>query len=78
MQIDCHNRYEKRLFIGLQVHSASDTRTRNRKNISNYTSQSKAAIFNRCAAAHRCDAKGPQVCGGSLGEGRKEAIKNEE
>jgi hypothetical protein len=32
--------------------------------------QSRSAIFNRCAA------KGPQMCGGSLGEGRKEARKN--
>jgi hypothetical protein len=31
---------------------------------------SKAAIFNRCAA------EGPQVCRGSLEEGRKEARKN--
>jgi hypothetical protein len=35
-----------------------------------------SAIFNRCAAAHWCDAKGPQVCGGSLGKGRKKREKN--
>jgi hypothetical protein len=34
-----------------------------------------AAIFNRRAAAHWCVAKGPQVCRGSLGEGRKEERK---
>jgi hypothetical protein len=27
----------------------------------------RAAIFNRCPAAHWCYAKGPQVCRGSLG-----------
>jgi hypothetical protein len=36
---------------------------------------SRSAICNRCAASHRCDAKGPQVCRGSLEEGRKEAWK---
>jgi hypothetical protein len=61
MQIDCHNRYEKRLLTGLQIHSASDTQTRDRKNISNDTSDSKAEIFDQCAAAHWYDAKGPRV-----------------
>jgi hypothetical protein len=29
-----------------------------------------------CAAAHWCDAKGPQMCSGSLEEGQKETRKN--
>jgi hypothetical protein len=37
---------------------------------------SRSAIFNRCAAAHWCDAKGPQVCYENLREGRKEGRKN--
>jgi hypothetical protein len=35
----------------------------------------RAAIFNPCAAARRCDAKGPQVCREGLGQVRKEAKK---
>jgi hypothetical protein len=34
-----------------------------------------AAIFNLCAAAHWCEAKGRQMCRRNLGEGRKEARK---
>jgi hypothetical protein len=37
---------------------------------------SRSAIINRCAASHWREAKGPQVCGGNLGECRKEARKN--
>jgi hypothetical protein len=37
---------------------------------------SRSAILNRCAAVYWCDAKGPKVCRGSLGEGRKERRKN--
>jgi hypothetical protein len=64
-------------FIDLQVHSTSDIHICNRKNVSNHTSESKTAIFNRCAAAHWFDVKGPYVCRGSLREGRKEDRKNE-
>jgi hypothetical protein len=38
----------------------------------------RSAIFNRCAVVHWCDAKGPQICRGSLGESRQEARKIEE
>jgi hypothetical protein len=37
---------------------------------------SRSAIFDGRAAAHLCDAKGPQVCRGSLMEGQKKKGRN--
>jgi hypothetical protein len=39
-------------------------------------SWSRTAIFNRFAATEQWEAKGPQVCLGSLGDVRKKARKN--
>jgi hypothetical protein len=37
--------------------------------------KSRSAIFDRCVAAHWCDAKGRQVCHGSLGRSSKRSEK---